>query len=270
MQAKEPRCERPGCEEPGVHQCGKCHTTHYCSFNCQKEDWGTHKQLCGKPRTINVVQIPRGGTGRTTTGAVLCATPHSHTGVVAFHCGNRTSLSVVDKVSPATVEYLLREKRWVEEDVHTRAGDPSAAVTARIVVRDNADGWNWVGLAEQLGSVITEEPRLHSSTVLCALGHCFYAQSIEDLNAHQRNGALDTYRLLSLCAFGQEAFAPVLVFNDGWLPLNLRDIPQFKKWTVRKGDVGNQARRLLEAPKTSSESWKVAKNTLTNLSYILS
>ncbi|KAI4216994.1 MAG: hypothetical protein LQ349_009084 [Xanthoria aureola] len=30
-------------------KCGRCHTTRYCSTDCQKADWKEHKIYCGKP-----------------------------------------------------------------------------------------------------------------------------------------------------------------------------------------------------------------------------
>lgn len=36
------------CDEKAKTKCSKCHMTFYCSQNCQKEDWPSHKILCQK------------------------------------------------------------------------------------------------------------------------------------------------------------------------------------------------------------------------------
>lgn len=35
------------CGKPAVSKCGKCKLTAYCSRECQRQDWPTHKALCG-------------------------------------------------------------------------------------------------------------------------------------------------------------------------------------------------------------------------------
>ncbi len=39
-------CRKPAGEK--MMRCGKCKVTGYCSADCQKEDWATHKLICGK------------------------------------------------------------------------------------------------------------------------------------------------------------------------------------------------------------------------------
>ena len=34
------------CNRAGDHRCGKCKQVHYCSKECQKAHWATHKQTC--------------------------------------------------------------------------------------------------------------------------------------------------------------------------------------------------------------------------------
>lgn len=34
------------CSKPGTLRCGACKTIRYCSAECQKKDWKTHKQVC--------------------------------------------------------------------------------------------------------------------------------------------------------------------------------------------------------------------------------
>lgn len=38
------KCAR--CNRPGDQRCGKCKQLHYCSKECQKAHWATHKQTC--------------------------------------------------------------------------------------------------------------------------------------------------------------------------------------------------------------------------------
>ena len=40
-------CHKPQDDLPGpLKACAKCRTTYYCSRDCQKEDWKTHKKVC--------------------------------------------------------------------------------------------------------------------------------------------------------------------------------------------------------------------------------
>lgn len=39
-------CRKPA--EKNLMRCGKCKITGYCSAECQKTDWATHKLICGK------------------------------------------------------------------------------------------------------------------------------------------------------------------------------------------------------------------------------
>jgi hypothetical protein len=37
------KCQK---NQPKMFKCTKCQTIHYCSTNCQKNDWNIHKQIC--------------------------------------------------------------------------------------------------------------------------------------------------------------------------------------------------------------------------------
>lgn len=42
-------CENEGCDKKvSIHKnyCNRCYHTHYCSIDCQREHWGTHKHSC--------------------------------------------------------------------------------------------------------------------------------------------------------------------------------------------------------------------------------
>ena len=36
-------------KKPGIHQCSQCKTGRYCSADCQKAHWKTHKEVCKEP-----------------------------------------------------------------------------------------------------------------------------------------------------------------------------------------------------------------------------
>lgn len=40
------RCESCGTEQSGLRQCARCHTVRYCSVECQREHWPTHRPDC--------------------------------------------------------------------------------------------------------------------------------------------------------------------------------------------------------------------------------
>lgn len=42
------RCKLIGCEKKGTKVCGSCMINNYCSLQCQKDDWKSHKVICSK------------------------------------------------------------------------------------------------------------------------------------------------------------------------------------------------------------------------------
>lgn len=40
------KCARETCEKNGSFRCSRCKTMYYCSLDCQKLDWKTHKSAC--------------------------------------------------------------------------------------------------------------------------------------------------------------------------------------------------------------------------------
>jgi MYND finger len=39
-------CGKSGCLEKGKYSCGRCKKACYCSIQCQKDSWSSHKSLC--------------------------------------------------------------------------------------------------------------------------------------------------------------------------------------------------------------------------------
>ena len=66
-------------------RCGGCKTTHYCSKDCQKKAWPSHKETCKAPAAGGPAQSPDGkivpsdtaGSSQGTTGAAAPAPPHT-------------------------------------------------------------------------------------------------------------------------------------------------------------------------------------------------
>jgi len=48
MDSTKEICSSCGKEEVGMRCCGRCKSLYYCSKECQKEDWISHKRLCQK------------------------------------------------------------------------------------------------------------------------------------------------------------------------------------------------------------------------------
>ncbi|KAK5998684.1 hypothetical protein PT974_01066 [Cladobotryum mycophilum] len=44
--------------EVNLKRCAKCNTTPYCSRDCQKADWKTHKKICGQNQADNAAAAP--------------------------------------------------------------------------------------------------------------------------------------------------------------------------------------------------------------------
>ena len=49
---KKGDCYASGCEKPGNKYCSACKYAYYCSIECQKKDWVSHKDFCLKNREI--------------------------------------------------------------------------------------------------------------------------------------------------------------------------------------------------------------------------
>ena len=47
---KKLTCSREGCDSPGTKVCVRCGEARYCSRECQKADWKTHKRNCKKKK----------------------------------------------------------------------------------------------------------------------------------------------------------------------------------------------------------------------------
>lgn len=46
------------CEKPGAHACARCKSSHYCSKECQLDDWPVHKLLCAAFSSFDMSSRP--------------------------------------------------------------------------------------------------------------------------------------------------------------------------------------------------------------------
>ncbi|KAI0798254.1 hypothetical protein C8Q75DRAFT_708684 [Abortiporus biennis] len=53
----EKKCHACGKKEGSLKQCGKCHSTRYCSSECQRKDWPAHKKTCSPFSATNTVTL---------------------------------------------------------------------------------------------------------------------------------------------------------------------------------------------------------------------
>lgn len=55
-------CFAPGCEKPGTPTCARCQGARYCSKDCQRAAWSSHKTSCTASRRRVVAALdPEGG-----------------------------------------------------------------------------------------------------------------------------------------------------------------------------------------------------------------
>jgi hypothetical protein len=51
-------CAKPGCEQKGFKACSACRREYYCTSECQKKDWKTHKIVCNMIKRMPDTLLP--------------------------------------------------------------------------------------------------------------------------------------------------------------------------------------------------------------------
>jgi tetratricopeptide (TPR) repeat protein len=108
------------CAQPAANKCGKC-KTHYCSRECQVEDWKTHKTRCNKP--ISPCQLCGLERGPHTTVVLPCGDAFHGECVVKMRetgecseCGDALSDPPAEVYKQA-MEKLLDRKQTFGDDI---------------------------------------------------------------------------------------------------------------------------------------------------------
>ncbi len=57
-QFKMSKCTRPGCLKLGINKCSVCLREPYCSGECQKGDWKSHKWICKTLKKLSLQLQP--------------------------------------------------------------------------------------------------------------------------------------------------------------------------------------------------------------------
>jgi hypothetical protein len=107
------RCANPRCGKAGTKACQKCNVTRYCSRECQRADWPTHKRSCGADAFQSIVRDVDALQGALASGS---------TG--GWHAG----LTFKRLVERFTMSFRLRV-----EDEHTFGGQPHGKYRAQAI-----------------------------------------------------------------------------------------------------------------------------------------
>ena len=107
-------CRKPQSEGTQLKRCARCHQTRYCSRDCQKADWKTHKKACATSRKTDNGHIDSDGPSK---------------GIKTHHVdpdalsGLRDGTYLEKLARPDAMRQLIDSYRLRIEDEYTMRGD---------------------------------------------------------------------------------------------------------------------------------------------------
>ncbi|KAI6026975.1 ankyrin [Pisolithus marmoratus] len=148
------RCGNCGTEQSGLRQCARCHTVRYCSVECQRSHWPTHRPNCHafspsttvtlKPQFYdNTVAFSSADLARNHFGLSRGTKSTERPGIQVPSSENRRMIIKIQVPVSSTIGLLIyNRQRDFSCIVHRNTGPEAYDTVAQIVRRKGVGGRN--------------------------------------------------------------------------------------------------------------------------------